>query len=226
MRKNITFEHVGEVMIKAILLVSVVLISNLSLKAQIIIARQDGTSLKLNAEGKWDQIDTAEPDRKKIHSFRIPYSSNTLIDGMNKRYGIRFDAEKWQVLRGPDYKGDLYSFELQFYHRNGEGFALILADTLQRPIEKIISQSLENIKGNSTAFTVAYGEAFRVNKNLVYMVIIQAKQRGIPITYYNYYYAGSEGSYQLLTYCGQQSFWKFEDDFKDLLNGFITYKDR
>ena len=70
---------------------------------------------------------------------------------------------------------------------------------------------------------MAYGEVFNVNNHMIYMVIIQVTQKGLPITYYNYYYSDKVGSYELQTYCNQNAFDTFEDDFKNLLNGFETY---
>lgn len=191
-------------------------------QAQLVITKENGESFMLGEKADWKPINDA-PDRRKLHSFRIPFGSTMLIEGMNKRYGIRYNPEKWEVLRGPNYQGsDFYNFEFEFYHRAGEGFGLIIADTTQRQINEIIDHSLSRIKAASTEFHVTYGEIFRVNRKMIYMVMIQAIQRGIKINYYNYYYSGEEGSYQLLTYCAQKTFIKYEDDFKDLLNGFIS----
>lgn len=187
-----------------------------------LIIKKGNTNLQLTPQGNWQQVDVDEPDRKKVHSFNIPFGSNMLIEGINEKYGVRYNPDKWEVLRGPNYSGsDSYTFELEFFHKEGDGFALVIADTVERPIYQIIDDSIQRIKSSSSKFRVAYGEVFKVNKNMVYMVILQATQRGIPITFYNYYHSGEAGSYQLLSYCSQQSFWKFEDDFKDLLNGFI-----
>jgi len=164
---------------KAFLLIALLLLFFSGLQAQITITKGNGKNYVLTPNGGWEEVNY-EPNRKKVHSYKIPFESNMLIDGLNKKYGIRYNPEKWDVLRGPSYnKTELYNFELEFHHKNGEGFGLILADTAKRSIEIIITASMDRIKKSSANFKVVYGEVFRVNRNMVYMVIIQATQRGI-----------------------------------------------
>lgn len=201
------------------LLVTLLLLvfSNVS-ESQIIATSSDGSTLLLKSDGTWVPSSGPEPEKRKVQTFRVPYNSQMLIKGSNEKYGVRYDGDKWNVEKSSESKGS----EFEFFHKNGEGYGLVIPLPDSVTLDFIITNSCETIKSNASDFKVVYGEELKVNRNKVHMLIIQATHNGIPVTYYNYYYSGDHGAYQLITYCSQKSFWKFEDDFKDLLNGFVT----
>jgi hypothetical protein len=43
--------------------------------------------------------------------------------------------------------------------------------------------------------------------------------QGTPFTYYGYFYGGTEGTLQVVTYTASNSFDEFKQDFDDFLNG-------
>jgi len=181
--------------------------------------------MKLSPSGEWEKVVEEVPEQKEINSFTVPSKSHTQVKGYNENYGVQYDAQKWDILKGSHFPGSLFqNYEFEFSHRKSFAVGLLMADTITYPIDKIISISLKQIKESATEFTVAYGEVFYVNNEQVYMVMLQTVEHGIPLTYYNYYYSGKRGSIQFLGYCNQEVFWKYEDDIKDLLNGLIAYK--
>lgn len=191
--------------------------------AQIIIATSNGNQLKLTSEGEWEEVWETLPNQAEYNSFTLPEESRALLKTNNAKFGIQFNSEKWDVLSGSHFPGSGFeNFEFEFSHRKSLAIGLLMTDPYPASIEKVISRSLNQIKETATELTVAYGEVFSVNKKTVYMVILQTVEHGIPLTYYNYYYSGDEGSVQFLGYCNQKVFWKYEDDIKDLLNGFLV----
>jgi len=194
------------------------------LSAQIIVSSENGAMVRLAPDGSWEEVKLQEPDRGKVRLFMIPANATNIIEGYNKRFSIRYNEEKWYAYRSTEVLADgRNAMVLQFAHRDGDAIGVVTADSVTLSPKHVIYRSLQEIRQKSTAFNVAYGEVFNVNNHIIYMVIIQVTQKGIPITYYNYYYSDEVGSYELLTYCNQNAFDTFEDDFKDLLNGFETY---
>jgi len=194
------------------------------LSAQILVSSENGTMVRLTPDGSWEEVELPEPDRGKVRSFIIPADATNIIEGYNKRFSIRYNEEKWYAYRSTEVLTDgRNAIVLQFAHRDGDAIGVVTADSVILSPKRVIYRSLQEIKQKSTEFNVAYGEVFNVNNHMIYMVIIQVTQKGIPITYFNYYYSDKAGSYELQTYCNQNAFDTFEDDFKDLLNGFETY---
>ena len=192
-------------------------------RAQIIIATSNGNQLKLTSEGEWEEVWETLPDQVEYNSFALPVGSEAILKTNDEKFAIQFNSQKWDVLRGTHFPGPGFeNFEFEFSHRKSFATGLLVADPNPASIEKVISRSLNQIKETATELTVAYGEVFRVNKKTIYMVILQTVEHGIPLTYYNYYYSGDEGTVQFLGYCNQKVFWKYEDDIKDLLNGFLV----
>lgn len=194
------------------------------ISAQILVSSENGAMVRLAPDGSWEEVELPEPDRGKVRSFTIPVDVTNIIEGYNKRFGISYNEEKWYAYRSAEVMSDgRNAMIIQFAHRDGDAIGVVTADSVVLSPKHVIYRSLQEIKQKSTEFNVAYGEVFNVNNHVIYMVIIQVTQKGIPITYYNYYSTDKVGSYELLTYCNQNAFDTFEDDFKDLLNGFETY---
>jgi len=194
------------------------------LSAQILVPSENGAMVRLAPDGSWEEVELPEPDRGKVRSFMIPEDAKNIIEAYDKRFSIRYNEEKWYAYRSIEVLADgRNAMVLQFAHKDGDAIGVVTADSIILSPKYVIYRSLQEIKQKSTEFNVAYGEVFNVNNQMIYMVIIQVTQKGIPITYFNYYYSDEVGSYELQTYCNQNAFDTFEDDFKDLLNGFETY---
>ena len=63
----------------------------------------------------------------------------------------------------------------------------------------------------------------RVNGTEVLMLEIDTSLRGVPLTYLGYFYGGSPGTVQLLTFTGRNLVDEFRADFEEFLNG-LTVK--
>lgn len=207
------------------LLILSILILPLISEAQIIIASSNGSNIKLNAEGNWEEVVEKVPDQVEFNSFTLPEGSEYLLQTSGGKFAIQYNNDKWDVLEGTRFPGiSFQNYEYEFSHRKSFATGLLMIDPKEMSVEELISNSIEQIRETATELTVAYGEVFKVNEKTVYMVILQTVEHGIPLTYYNYYYSGEEGTLQFLGYCNQKVFWKYEDDIKDLLNGFHVLK--
>jgi len=207
-----------------LLVIIFVLAFPLILHAQIVIKKESGKHVKLNASGDWEEINEDIPEQKELNSFTYPEKASRLAREESDHFGVQYDPQKWDILKGSHFPGSKFrNYEYEFSHKRSFAVGLLMADTTNYPIDEVITMSLKQIKESATEFNVAYGEVFNVNDKKVYMVMLQTMEHGIPLTYYNYYYSGKEGSIQFLGYCNQKVFWKYEDDIKDLLNGLLTF---
>ena len=144
--------------------------------------------VRLAPDGSWEEVELPEPDRGNVRSFTIPADATNIIEGYNKRFGIRYNEEKWYAFRSTEIiSRGRNAMIIQFAHKDGDAIGVAIADSIVLSPKQVIYRSLQEIKQKSTEFNVAYGEVFKVNKQLIYMVIIQVTQRGIQITYYKYH---------------------------------------
>ena len=83
--------------------------------------------------------------------------------------------------------------------------------------------ALENAKAAAPDVKVLFEETRNINKKDVLCMKFNGTVRGIPLTYYGYYYGGKQGAIQLLSFTGTDLFEKYEKDMTDLLNGLEIY---
>lgn len=62
-----------------------------------------------------------------------------------------------------------------------------------------------------------------VNGKTVMVLVIEGSVKGIPITYYGYYYGDKDGAIQVVGSTGQGLFAKYEAEFTKFLNGLEIY---
>lgn len=179
----------------------------------------DGKKVILNADGTWEYITDKTKDKGDITEFKTPKTSKTLIKGKKEMYGVWYNKDKWSIV-----KDDNADADLSFKHIDGDAYAMVIAERIPLPIEKLKEIALENARAVAPDAEIIEEKEIIVNgQNIVHMKM-QGTIEGINFVYYGYYYASKIGSIQFLAYTSSNLLEDYEQDFQDLLNGFVIYQ--
>ncbi len=195
------------------------LLSALTLRAQDIQATAaTGERYLLHPNGTWT-LD-AIPLPADGGSFSKPASSRDVLKGKNVKYAVWYDKSKWKVEKANSNE----DADFQLTHTSGDGYAIIIAEKIAMSMDALRHAAIANAQSASPDAKIVYEDERTINGNPVRCLKIEGTVDGIPITYYNYYYAGKTGSIQLITFTGQNTFEEYRQDFTDFLNGFDIVK--
>jgi hypothetical protein len=129
---------------------------------------------------------------------------------------LAYDPVKWTLAKG-DKAG-----RHQLNHREGDGYALIIAERLEIPMASLKNIVLENARTAAPDARIVRQEQRRVNGADITCMEIAGTTQGIKFRYFGYYYAGKAGTIQVITYTGENLFPEYRSDFEELLNGFMV----
>ena len=128
---------------------------------------------------------------------------------------IWYDPEKWQVEK-TDSIG-----ELEFKSTNGEAFAKIITEKTAIPTDSLAQVALTNAKGADPNTKITAQEKRRVNGHDVLMLQMDGTIDDLPIRFYGYYYGGTSGTVQVVTFSMQSAFAKNTPDLTNFLDGLV-----
>jgi len=174
---------------------------------------EGGKDVILYPDGTWKYAPEAAlaksgSDYVRPTSARAPYKTE------RGEFVIWYDETKWRI--SPGHKDD----DIGHLSLIGtDGYAMIVSEGLQIPLETLKGIALENAKQAAPDARIASEEMRVVNGKKVLCLIIEGTIQQIPFTYYGYYYGGKQGTIQLITFTGQSLFTKYKKDFTDFLNG-------
>jgi hypothetical protein len=109
-----------------------------------------------------------------------------------------------------------------FQHKNGQAYAMFITDPLSMPTDAMKNIVLVNARKADPDLRIVSEAKRNVNGRDVLCLQLQGKVQGLPFQYYGYYYGGSSGNLQVVTYTLQSAFAANEQDFADLLNGLVV----
>jgi hypothetical protein len=112
--------------------------------------------------------------------------------------------------------------EVQFVGKDGDAMALVIAERLAIPLEGLKTSALDTWGKSDKDFKLLKEEKRIVNGKEVLCLTANVTAKGIPFTFYGYYYSGKEGSIQLVTWTGQNLFDELKPDLEAFLNGFTV----
>ena len=102
---------------------------------------------------------------------------------------------------------------------DGDGYAIVIAERLQMPLEGLRDLALNNARNAAPDAQIVSQETRRVNGRDVMVLQIRGTLQAIRFVYLGYYYAGPEGTIQLLTYTAANLFDEYKPQFEQLLDG-------
>ncbi len=126
---------------------------------------------------------------------------------------VQFDAKKWTSSE----LAEAGRFSLK--HKTGDGYGLLITERVPIPLESFPQIALENAKKADPNAKITFQEKRTVNGLEVWFLKMEAVVKGIPLSYRGYYYSGSKGAVQLLTFTSAGLMAEYENDFMALLNG-------
>jgi hypothetical protein len=177
--------------------------------------RRDGSVVLLYANGTWKPDTASRAGGHASASFVKPASATATLDIL-KGATLSYDPSKWTP--GANDKPG----RLQLNHHSGDGYALIIFERLQIPMESFKAIVLQNAKNAAPDARVVQEEQRRVNGVTLTCMEIVGTTQGIQFHYFGYYYTGTIGSIQVITYTGENLFDEYRPDFENLLNGFAA----
>lgn len=92
------------------------------------------------------------------------------------------------------------------------------------PIQSLKEVAIENARSVAPDVKVVKEEYRNVNGLTVLFLQMNGTLKGIKFTYYGYYYSGTGGTIQFLTYTAQSLMDKYIADCELLLNGLVELK--
>jgi len=142
-----------------------------------------------------------------------PKSATQPVKAPFGEFTVWIDPSKWTQ------KNNNETGRLSFVHRNGEAHALLISERLGLPNDALKDIVLTYAKSVSPDAHVTHEEKKIVSGHEVVCLKFEGTIKKIPFTYYGYYYGGSSGTVQLVTYTLTSAFERNEDEFNDFLNG-------
>ncbi len=172
--------------------------------AQDIRARtENGREVILKNNGTWVFVDAGKssPDSG---SFQKPEKSTSVFTAKGGKVSVWFDPSKWTQTES-DKTG-----KRLFRHVDGDVYALLLYERIGMTLAGIREIAIENAKEAAPDATVTYEEKRKVNGKEILCMRMAGTIKGIHFIYNSYYYAGKEGTIQLLTYTSEDLFQEYE----------------
>lgn len=137
-------------------------------------------------------------------------NSNGVISSGNFR--LIYKPTKWRVQ-----KNTTDVFELT--HVKGAAYARFIIGQRRLSTEKLVEVAIEDFKKADAGAHEISREPKTIDGVTIISLRVEAVPRGVPLTFWGYYFGGDAGTVQILTYVGSSSFEKYEPDLGELLDG-------
>jgi hypothetical protein len=136
-----------------------------------------------------------------------------VLNVLGGRMSVFYDLAKWKQTPTTD------PTRSEFTNVRGDGFAVVIAERTAIPTDTIANIALANIRKQDPAARLTLKQKRRVGAVDVWFQTVDATVKGIPVSYYGYYYGGQSGTIQVLTYTGRNLINDYQGDFLEFLNG-------
>jgi len=137
------------------------------------------------------------------------------VDLAHGRATLYFDPSKWTITHSPEPN------KTSLTHRDGDGYAMIIAERLQLSLDALRQLAITNAKSVAPDTRVVAEQHRRVNGIDVLTLQLAGTAQGVSFIYLGYYYAGQEGAFQVVTYTAANLFDEYKADFEEFLDGFV-----
>ena len=202
------------------LLLLYLLVFNIS-KAQQKAVTETGEQVILFENGSWeyenkeDSIEKETPTNTKV--FKTDEESTFLLKSSKLDFGFYLDPTLWSFSKAIDNAAAEYELELK-----GEDlYGMIICEKLEIPIESLKAIAIQNGRDAAPDLKVVTEEYRIVNGIKVLHLQMNGTLQGIKFSYYGYYYSGSDGSVQFITYTSQALLDSYKEDCEKILNGIV-----
>lgn len=171
---------------------------------------EDGRKVLLNEDGTW-QFQKAVPS--KVGKMKRSPGATEEISLLRGKASVFYDKKKWPSLKEPE--GG--RFELK--HRDGDAYAVIVAERIQIPLDSLKSIALKNARNVAPDAIITEEQTRVVNGTEVLFMKISGIMQGIALTYMGNYYTNKDGSLQIITFTSDNLMPEYEADLLEFING-------
>jgi len=179
----------------------------------------DGRAVILRDDGTWIFADTPK-NALPAGNFTKDRKSKLAYSSKRKNFSLSLVPGVWKKADKPSSE----VAEVEFHDPENDTYAMVIAERISIPIEALRDIAIKNVKAMDPEATVVKEEQRTVNGKPMLALLLQAKSSGAPITFYGYYYTGDEGSFQIITWTGQNLFKENQPELEAFLNGFEILK--
>jgi len=175
----------------------------------------DGRKVVLSADGTWKYKD-ARAKEKDAGEHSRPAASTQQFQSPKHLYSLWYDPKKWtpeELTGGPA--------EFKLNYKGGDAYFMVIAERISAPVGTLLDIAVKNAQGLDPDASVVLREERKINGVTVTAMQMQAKVKGIPFTYFGYYWAGESGMLQLITFTSQNLAEEMLPEMTDLLNGAV-----
>lgn len=150
-----------------------------------------------------------------------PWSDAQSVPGLlkiNRNISLKYDPDLWKQA-APHTDG-----EFVLLHSFGDGHALVIAERIAVPLDSVEDVALANAQAVDPNAKVIFRDKRKVNGAVLHFLKIEANVDTVPMVYWGYFYAGENGTVQVVTYTAKTLLREYEKGFMDFLNGFVVSK--
>lgn len=201
----------------AVVLISL-LLAAAALPAQERVTTASGRVVLLYPDGTWKYA--PEPGKAGAAGQERTRSreATARLDLARGKASLFYDPRKWQESHEKDDEPGRF----RLVHADGDGYAIIIAERLQMSLDGLRQLAVNNARNAAADIQIVSQETRRVNGHDIMALQLQGTIQGIQFVYFGYYYAGPEGTFQLLTYTAGNLFDEYKGEFERLLDGFVV----
>jgi hypothetical protein len=186
---------------------------------------EDGKEVILRDDGTWifanEPTKDSEKAEKKPDVFVKSPKSTVAYKGKRGTFSLSLVPNVWKKSEKPSNA----VAEVEFVDSDNDAYAMVIAERISIPLEVLKNAAIQNMRAVDNDAAVVKEEKRVVNGKPVLAMIMNVKTQGAAFTFYSYYYTGDEGSFQVVTWTGQNLFKELQPELEEFLNGFeITKK--
>lgn len=208
---------------KKLILAALILLSTITLKAQINAITETGDEVILFDNNTWvyanDSLISKKDSEIKMNHKKFTKNKRSTFTVKSKKgnIGICINPKDWSYTKPKNNE----AVEYQFKRRNKDLYGMLITEKTEIPIETLKKAAILNAKNSSTDLKLINEEYRIVNGMKVIMLEMNATVQGMKFTYIGYYYSNAQGSYQILTYSYTKLIKRFRKDSEIFLNGIM-----
>lgn len=219
--KYFTVKHFS-IMLSRITLMTILSCASIWCSGQTKAVTENGDEVLLYDDGTWKRADGGSdleetPIKTNPSTFTKAGSSSFLLKSSKFNVGFWLNSKKWKFEKGKS--NDDAEYELQL--KNGDLYAMIIAEGMQIPLETLKKIAIENGRAAAPDLAIENEEYRTVNGIKVLHLQMTGSMQGMKFFYYGYYYSNANGTVQFITYSSQNLLKTYQADAEELLNGLV-----
>lgn len=189
--------------------------------AQIPAVTETGDAVVLYENGTWKYVNADAVASNEIplnpKKFKRDKDATFLLKSNRLKLGFWLDPKVWSFEKATDNPTAEYEMEM----KNGELYAMVIAERLEVPLETMRTIAYENGKEEAPDLQVVKEEYRMVNGLKVLFLQMDGTIQGIKFSYYGYYYSDEGGTVQYVVYTSQSLIHEYRKEADALLNGLV-----